>query len=277
LLAWAEPPILRAVSTLELADVAIEIAREAGRLLMSELPMGRFRGTIERKEGRELVSRVDRAAEALIARRLAEAFPDHAMLGEEQGLVQENGEADHTWIVDPLDGTTNFLHGHPIFAVSMAVLRKGELVAAVVHAPYLSEMYFAGAGEGAFLNTRSLRLATSATRTLDDALVATGFAYDRARHPNYENFVRVAERANGIRRCGAAALDLAFVAAGRYDAFWELGLRAWDVAAGALLIREAGGVVTDMQGGDAWLHGGHILAANAHLAGELRRSLDPPP
>jgi myo-inositol-1(or 4)-monophosphatase len=255
------------MANLEVAETAVDIAREAGRLLMRELPLGRFRGAIEHKEGRELVSRVDRAAEALIADRVGEAFPGHAILGEEGGLAGGDGEAEHTWIVDPLDGTTNFLHGHPMFAVSIALARfvpSFELLAAVVHLPYLSETYFAGAGEGAFLNTSSLRLAVSDANELADALVATGFAYDRERFPNYDNFVRVADRSRGIRRCGAASVDLAYVAAGRYDAFWELGLRPWDVAAGALLVREAGGVVSDGRGGDDWLQGASIIAANAH-------------
>lgn len=248
---------------------------------MAELPLGRYRGEIEDKGGGELVTRVDRASEALIRELVADVYPDHAVLGEEGG-EKGNGAHAYRWIVDPLDGTTNFLHGHPFFAVSIAVEHAGDIVAAAVHLPYFSETYFAARGEGAHMNSRQIAIHTSTTASLDDALVATGFAYDRERYPNYDNFVRIAQRTRGIRRCGAAAVDLAFVACGRYDAFWELGLKAWDVAAGALLVREAGGEVSDFAGrggrdgeeAEGWLDGGNIVATNAHLAPAIRRALD---
>ncbi len=260
----------------ELAEYAVDIAREAGKLLMRELPLGRYRGEIEDKGGGELVSKVDRASEALIRRMVASVYPDHAVLGEEGG---QDGDGSHThrWIVDPLDGTTNFLHGHPFFAVSIAVEREGEVIAAAVHVPYASETFFATRGDGAYLNSRAIRLRCSTTTTLEHALVATGFSNDRRRFPNDDNFVRVAPRARGMRRCGAAAIDLAFVACGRYDAFWELGLKAWDVAAGALLVREAGGRICDLSGGDDWLTGRNVVATNAHLSDALRALLEPPP
>jgi myo-inositol-1(or 4)-monophosphatase len=231
------------------------------------------------------VSRADRASERLILRRIRSRYPDHAVRAEESGDTHGNGEgAPYRWIVDPLDGTTNFIHGHPMFAVSIAVERlhdeapaPAHLVAAVIYLPYFSEIYIAAEGQGAYMNSRSIRLGVSPTSDLSEALVATGFAYERDRFPNYDNFVRVAEASNGIRRCGAAAIDLAYVAAGRYDAFWELGLRSHDVAAGALLVREAGGRIGDFGGGDDWLDGGHIIATNDKLFDPLRELLVPAP
>ncbi len=258
-----------------LADDAIDIAREAGKLLMADLPLGRWRGDVELKDGLELVSRVDRASEALIVARIAERYPDHDVLGEEG--ARSDGAGPYRWIVDPLDGTINYLHGHPMFAVSIAVQgRAGGIEAAVVHVPHLGEMFFAARGKGAFLNSRSIGLSVSETRALDDALVATGFAYDRQRWPNEDNFVRMLGASRGIRRCGAAAIDLAYVAAGRYDAFWELGLKSWDVAAGALLVQEAGGRIGDFDGGDDWLDGRHVIATNAHLFAEVQRRVRRP-
>jgi len=269
----------------DLADFAWQTARQAGRYLMKELPLGLWRKPVEHKTGRELVTEVDRASEKLIVEAIGERYPDHAVLAEEGGeRPAEQGQPTYRWIVDPLDGTTNFLHGHPIFAVSIAVERlapQGErlgapdIVAAVVHLPYLDESFCAASGEGAFLNAPSLRLTVSPTGELGDAVVATGFAYDRQRYPNYDNFIRLARQARGIRRCGAAAVDLAYVAAGRYDAYWELGLKAHDAAAGALLVREAGGTVTDFAGGEGWLEGGNILATNGTLHDAVRALLDP--
>lgn len=261
----------------ELCTTAVDVAIEAGKLLMADLPLGKWTGEIEDKGAGELVTRVDRASEALIRRLVRDAYPEHVVLGEEAG--QDDGEHTHRWIVDPLDGTTNYLHGHPFFAVSIAVERvaDAQLLAAVVHAPYLGETYFAAHGDGAFLNTRAISIRTTGTDSLGDALLATGFAYDRDRYPNYDNFVRIASASRGVRRCGSAALDLAYVACGRYDGFWELGLRIWDVAAGALLVREAGGTVSDFSGGDDWLTSGNVVAANATLAPLIRAKLDPPP
>jgi myo-inositol-1(or 4)-monophosphatase len=264
----------------EFVDCATGMAREVGRMLMGELPLGRWRGDVEKKAGRELVSRVDRAAEHLIVRRIRDRYPDHAIRAEESGEHDNGGTAPYRWIVDPLDGTTNFLHGHPMFAVSIGIERvhpeapkPADLVAAVIYLPYFSEIFFAAQGQGAFMNSETIRLAVSETGELSDALVATGFAYDRERWPNYENFVRIADKSRGIRRCGAAAIDLAYIAAGRYDAFWELGLRSHDVAAGSLMVREAGGRIGDFAGGDDWLDGGRIIATNTRLFDPLRELL----
>lgn len=252
-------------------ETAIDVAREAGKLVMSELPLGRFPADgVEEKTAGELVSRMDKASEALIARRLLEAFPDHAVLGEEGGR-QGAEDATCEWIVDPIDGTVNFIHGHPFFSVSIAVRRGPHIEAGAVYLPYLGESYYAARGHGAFLNSDSIRLRASDTTDLDDAMVATGFAYDRTCYPNHDNFVRVAQRARAMRRCGSAAIDLCFVAAGRYDAYWELGLKPWDLAAGALLVQEAGGEITDLDGGQDWLHGGHLVCAGTkQLAEDLR-------
>jgi myo-inositol-1(or 4)-monophosphatase len=267
-----------APSPRELAESAVEVSREAGKLLMSELPLGKWRAAVQDKGHGELVSRVDRNSEALIKKLVRQRHPDHVVLGEESGQ-DDDGEYSHRWIVDPLDGTTNFLHGHPFFAVSVAIERAvdQELVAAAVHVPYFSETYFAGAEEGAFMNSWSIPIRVSNTETLDEAVLATGFAYDRERYPNYDNFLRIAPGLRGVRRCGAAAIDLAFVACGRYDGFWELGLRIWDVAAGALLVREAGGTVCDFAGGDRWRESGNVVADNGSVGALIREKLDPPP
>jgi myo-inositol-1(or 4)-monophosphatase len=278
-------------------DVALDLARASGRTILEQVPLGLWRGEgIEHKDSRELVSRVDRASERFIVEGLRQAFPEHAILGEEGGYAAGPGaEAEWRWLVDPLDGTTNFLHGHPFFSVSIALEHRGQtppaarrlgepspaaapnIVAAVVYAPYLDECYFATRGEGAFLNSRSIRLAVSPTAVLGEALVSTGFAYERERFPNYDNFVRIAHHSLGIHRCGSAALDLAFVAAGRYDLFWELGLRPHDVAAGALLVLEAGGRVTDFAGGTDWLEGHNVIASNGPLHAAVQGLLDPFP
>jgi myo-inositol-1(or 4)-monophosphatase len=258
---------------------------------MAELPLGRWRGAgVEHKGSRELVSRVDRALEALIVDGLRDAFPYHAILGEEGGAVAGAlPEAEWRWHVDPIDGTTNYLHGHPFFCVSIGLERLSrpsvstkpsaspEMAAAAIYLPYFDELYFAEQGGGAHLNTRAMRLAVSPTTELDDALVATGFAYDRERFPNFRNFERVASASFAIHRCGSAAIDLAFVAAGRYDAFWELGLHAHDVAAGALLVTEAGGRVSDFAAGGDWLEGRSIVASNGALHDAVRALLEPWP
>ena len=241
---------------------AIETALDAGRLLIERvgLPL-----EASEKSGRgDFVTASDRASEAAIVKRLRADFPAATILGEEDGV--RYGTSDERWIVDPLDGTTNYAHGYPMFCVSIAYERAGEVVAAALYAPALDELYAAERGAGATRN--GTRTYVSATARLAEALACTGFLpgdYDR----NAENFARVARAAQGIRRDGTAALDLAFVAAGRFDAFWEFDLKAWDVAAGALLVREAGGTVSAIDGGPFTVGGGSTLASNGRLHAEM--------
>jgi myo-inositol-1(or 4)-monophosphatase len=212
----------------------------------------------------EFVSTADLKAERTLRTELTRARPGYGLLFEESG-AETGSDLRHRWIVDPLDGTTNFLHGIPHFAISIAVERDGEIVAGLVYEPVRDEMYWAEKGAGAYVNDRRLRV--SARRQLADALVATGMPpaarEDQAAQLAALAAVRAATA--GVRHMGSAALDLAYVAAGRYDGFWEFGLSPWDLAAGILLVREAGGYVSDLAGGHGMLAKGEVLAANDHL------------
>jgi len=254
---------------------AVELAAAAGELLASYYgDLGR--GDADRKGGvrRDLVSKADREAERLVFEGIPAA--DDA-IGEE-GSERATG-AERCWIVDPLDGTVNYLHGIPFWAVSIAVVEAGELVAAVVHAPALGETFTAERGRGCRLNERPV--AVSSTTDIADAVLATGFPYDRNElaDNNLDNWATMALAAAGLRRFGAAALDLAYTACGRLDGFWELHLSPWDAAAGTLLVREAGGVVSDFSGAeglDAVLYGRNIVATNGDpLHRDIRRRLAP--
>jgi myo-inositol-1(or 4)-monophosphatase len=251
---------------------------------------------IDLKGRRDLVTATDREVEAFIAERIAAQFPDDAILGEE--AVRRPGPSGRVWIVDPLDGTVNFVHQHPIFCVSIALaegyvgpprpdgafdLRASgffdpahlpRVVLGAVAAPLLRETFWAERGGGAWLNGRRLRSAT--TPELEDALVATGFAYRRNElaNNNLGNFGRLALSARGVRRGGSAALDLCYVAAGRFGAFWELYLKPWDVAAGIVLVEEAGGRVTDFAGGHRAIEGVEVLASNGRLHEAVRGKLE---
>jgi myo-inositol-1(or 4)-monophosphatase len=253
-------------------DAARAIAEEAGRLLLERF--GRLTGAeIGRKGPRDFVTAADRDAEALIVSRLAEEFPSHGVLAEEG--ARRDAPDRPTWVVDPLDGTTNYLHGIPVFAVSLGLVEAGKAVLGVIHAPALSTTWWGGPGQGCFEDDRPVSV--SVTPSLPDALLATGFAYgiDRLPDDNLDNLARVAKAARGIRRLGAAALDLAWVASGRLDGFWELHLEPWDVAAGVALVRAAGGKVTDARGGDDWLFGKSLIATNGLVHEALRGSLAP--
>jgi myo-inositol-1(or 4)-monophosphatase len=212
----------------------------------------------------DFVSTADLRAERTLKTELLRARPGYALLFEEGGAT-EGTDPHHRWIVDPLDGTTNFLHGIPHFAISIALERDGEIVAGIVYEPTRDEMFWAEKGIGAYLNDRRLRV--SARRQLGEALIGTGFPFrGHGDHPNYvATLARVMAATSGVRRLGAAALDLAYVAAGRYDGFWEFGLAPWDIAAGLLLVREAGGFVSDLAGGQTMMASGDVLAANGHL------------
>jgi myo-inositol-1(or 4)-monophosphatase len=253
-------------------DAAIEIAREAGDLLLERF--GRLTGAeIDRKGPRDLVTAADRDAEALIHRRLAAAFPDHGILGEEGARRDVPGGP--VWIVDPLDGTTNFVHGIPAFCVSLGLVEEGRPVLGVVHAPALGQTFWGAPGQGAWEGDRPVSV--SVTPEIKESLLATGFAYDLdvVRDDNLDNLARIARISRGIRRMGAAALDLAYVASGRFDGFWELYLNPWDVAGGAALVLAAGGKITDFRGGEDWLFGRHLVATNGLIHDDLRRNLSP--
>jgi myo-inositol-1(or 4)-monophosphatase len=212
----------------------------------------------------EFVTTADLRAERLLRAELAKARPGYGMLMEEGG-AEAGSDPRHRWIVDPLDGTTNFLHGIPQFAISIALEREGEIVAGLVYEPLRDEMFWAEKGAGAFLNDRRLRV--SARRRLNEAVIGTGMPFgERGGHETYlATLGAVMPATSGVRRMGAAALDLAYVAAGRLDGFWEFGLSPWDIAAGILLVREAGGYVTDLAGGHRMMETGDVLAANDHL------------
>ena len=212
----------------------------------------------------EFVSTADLRAERILRAELTRARPGYALLFEESGAAA-GPDQRHRWIVDPLDGTTNFLHGIPHFSISIALERDGEIVAGVVYEPTRDEMYAAEKGFGAYVNDRRLRV--SARRQLGEAVIGTGMPFGpRAEEPGYvDTLAAIISATSGVRRMGSAALDLAYVAAGRYDGFWEFGLAPWDIAAGILLVREAGGYVSDMAGGHEMMTTGDVLAANDHL------------
>ena len=212
----------------------------------------------------EFVSTADLKAERIIKADLRKARPGYAMLFEEGG-AEAGSDPRHRWIVDPLDGTTNFLHGIPHFAISIALERDGEIVAGVVYEPVRDEMYWAEKGLGAYVNDRRLRV--SARRRLSESLIGTGMPFGARIEPcaYMATLTALMSATAGIRRMGSAALDLAYVAAGRFDGFWEFGLEPWDLAAGILLVREAGGYVSDLSGGHDMMASGDVLAANDHL------------
>jgi myo-inositol-1(or 4)-monophosphatase len=237
-------------------ETAIEITREASALLSDFA--GRHVG-FELKGEHDLVTVADRASESLIVQRLRERYPSHAIVAEEGG--EHAGSSGFRWYVDPLDGTTNFAHGFPVYNVSIGLEHAGELIAGVVADPTRNEIFTAEKGSGAFLNGQRIHVST--VKRVEDALAATGFP-SRRRHQNVNIhfFYQLAMLSHGVRRPGAAALDLAYVACGRLDLFWEFRLNPWDLAAGVLLIREAGGCCTDMHGAPLDLRGPHVLADN---------------
>ncbi|MDN2580052.1 inositol monophosphatase family protein [Aquibium sp. ELW1220] len=262
-----------------LMRVMVEAARKAGRSLSRDF--GEVQNLqVSMKGPGDYVSQADRKAEEIIFTELSRARPGYSFLMEERGVV-EGEDAQHRWIVDPLDGTTNFLHGIPIFAVSIALERQGQLQAALVYNPAMDELYTAERGGGAFMNDRRLRVAGRSK--LSDSVIGTGIPHlGRGHHGNALIELRnVMGEVSGIRRMGAAALDLAYVAAGRLDGFWESGLSPWDMAAGLLLIREAGGFASDREGGQEMFETGNVVAGNETihrvLLRQLRKPLTPRP
>jgi myo-inositol-1(or 4)-monophosphatase len=251
---------------------AVKAARKAGSII-TRASFDLDRLTVRRKQHNDFVTEVDHAAEDAIIRTLRDAYPSHAFLGEESGTSAQADKSDYLWIIDPLDGTTNFLHGFPQYCVSIALRHKGVLQQAVIYDPNRNELFTATRGAGAFLNDRRIRV--SGTDRLEDSLIGTGFPFREFAH--FDEYLRmfgeITRRVAGVRRPGAAALDLAWVAAGRTDGFWEMGLSPWDMAAGALLVREAGGLVGDFEGGEGFLESGRVVAANSKVFAPLLQAL----
>jgi myo-inositol-1(or 4)-monophosphatase len=222
---------------------------------------------IEMKGDKDLVTEVDKESERLIVEHLLSRFPNHDIVAEESVYPQSG--SPFRWIIDPVDGTTNYAHGYPWFCSSIGLELEGELIAGVIYNPVYDELFTATKGGGAYLN--GVRLSVSTRAPLNNSLLGTGFPYDCATDPanNFANFIAFQKKARGIRRAGAAALDLAYVAAGRLDGFWELKLKAWDVAAGVLMVREAGGVVTTFDGSSFDIFSGRIVASNGLIHDEM--------
>ena len=255
-----------------LMTVMMNAARKAGRSLVRDF------GEVEQlqvsiKGPANFVSAADHRAEDIIYQELAKSRPGFGFIMEERGHV-DGSDKSHRWVVDPLDGTTNFLHSNPLFAISIGLERDGQIVAGLIYNPVLDEMFMAEKGKGAFLADRTgrdRRLRVAARKKLEDALITTGIPH-RGR-PRHDRFLRESEHlmkeVSGIRRTGSAATDLAWVAAGRFDAYYEHSLGPWDIAAGAVIVREAGGIVTDLKGGDKMLETGDVIAANGAIHKEL--------
>lgn len=259
-------------SNFEFAEIAAEIAREAGALLREFYNKGvqaEYKGDVD------LVTAADRASEKLIAARLSERLPEHGVYGEEG--TRAGLDAEYRWYVDPLDGTTNFAHGFPFFCVSMGLERRakglpadadGEIVAGVVYEPLRDELFAAERGKGAFLNGKPMRV--SKVSLLQESLLSTGFpSHKRHENPNVHFYHQVTLRSHGVRRAGAAALDLSYTACGRVEGFWEFNLNPWDTAAGSLLVEEAGGKISRFDGSKFQLNSREVLASNGEVHGEL--------
>jgi len=254
-------------------NVMVKAARRAGRSLKRDL------GEIEHlqvslKGPANFVSLADKRAEEILYQDLAKARPGYGFIGEEGGM-REGSDKSHTWIVDPLDGTTNFLHGIPQFAISIGLSREGTIIAGVIYNPANDELYISERGKGAFLNDQRLRVA--GRRQLNECVVACGLPHiGRGNHQlALQELAALQSKVAGFRRFGAASLDLAFVAAGRLDGYWERNLQPWDLAAGLLMIREAGGTVSGIQGNDDPLQTGHVVGGNEFVHGELIKILKP--
>jgi myo-inositol-1(or 4)-monophosphatase len=251
---------------------AVKAARRAGTIInrgARDLDLL----TVSAKGPKDFVSEVDRAAEAAIVETLLGVYPDHAILAEEGTAKGANAQAEYLWIIDPLDGTTNFLHGFPQYCVSIALAHRGVVSQGVIYDPVRNDLFTASRGRGAFLNDRRIRV--SKRQHLRDCLIGTGFPFrDGSYLETYLAMMRrMIQSTAGIRRPGAAALDLAYVAAGFYDGFWEVGLNPWDVAAGSLLVLEAGGLIGDLAGDGHYLYSGQVVAANPRIFAQIVKEL----
>ncbi len=251
-------------------NFAIQTARDAGAVLIDRL--GRAL-QVSNKGAIDLVTEADLASEKLIIERIKSHYPRHAILAEESGGVESaSGNSEWKWIIDPLDGTTNYAHGYPCFCVSIALARAGEIEIAAIYDPTRDEMFAAERGQGATLNGRRMRV--SNVEDLNAAMLCTGFPYNVRERPNFEReFANFTMTAQAVRRDGSAAIDLAYVACGRFDGFWEDGLNPWDVAAGVLLIKEAGGTVTDFRGAPLDIYTPKVLASNGLIQDAMMRVL----
>lgn len=252
-----------------LLNIAIKAARAASKVIIHNIERI-DQIEINKKGHADFVSEVDKQAEQVIIEIILSAYPDHCILAEESGAQGDISKSDHEWIIDPLDGTTNYLHGNPVYAISIAVRVKGKLQAGVIYDPSRDELFTASLGKGAHLNNRRIRV--SDTRRLSDALFATGFPYSDMQYldPWLAVFKSLVPHVAGVRRAGSAAIDLAYTACGRFDGFWEFGLQSWDIAAGILIIQEAGGFTCDNLGEQNMLDSGHIIAGNPRLFGPLK-------
>ena len=255
-------------------NMAVRAARRAGTVILRSLEK-RDDLEIETKSKNDFVTEVDRQAEAAIIDILLKAYPSHSILAEESGNCGTEKNNDYQWIIDPLDGTTNFLHGNPQFSISIGLKHKDKLEQAVVYDPLREELYTASRGKGAFLNNRRIRVNKS--MTLEGALLGTGFPFKQQEHiDSYLNtFKALFAYASDMRRPGSAALDLAYVAAGRLDGFWELGLQKWDIAAGVLLVQEAGGLVGDFSGGSEYMNTGNLVAGSPKVFKGILETIKP--
>ncbi len=253
-------------------NIAVRAARAAGDVVL------RYHNqidllTIKSKSENDFVSEVDKAAENAIINEIKKAFPEHSILGEETGEIL--GDSSYQWVIDPLDGTANYLHGFPQYAISIALFENKVTTHGVVYDPFKEELYTASKGEGAYLNNERMRV--TSTNGLQNTLIGTGFPF---RHPEHldcylKTFKAIHPHVSGIRRAGSAALDLAYLAAGRLDGFWEIGLNSWDIAAGALLVKEAGGFIGDFSGRDQYLETGNVVAGNADVYKILLKTIHP--
>jgi myo-inositol-1(or 4)-monophosphatase len=251
-------------------NIAVRAARRAGSII-NRAALGGDALVVRTKRANDFVTQVDRAAEEAIIEIVRKAYPDHGFLAEESGTMSK--DAEYRWIIDPLDGTTNFIHGFPQYGVSIAIEHRGALAHAVVYDPAKNELFTASKGRGAFVNDRRVRV-SKCTR-LQEALIGTGFPFKEVSRLDLytRQLVRFMQTSAGVRRAGAAALDLAYVACGRLDGFWELGLSPWDMAAGTLLIQEAGGLVGDLQGDSGFMESGDICAATPKIFPALLEAL----
>ncbi len=250
-------------------NIAVRAARKAGSVINRAALAGGL--NVRSKRAKDYVTQVDQAAEQAIIEIVKKAYPDHGFLAEESGAAA--ADAEYVWVIDPIDGTTNFIHGFPQYCTSIAIQHRGALAHAVIYDPVANELFTASKGRGAFLNDRRIRVTPLAK--LGEALVGTGFPFkELSRLDLYmRQLGTMMKTCSGVRRAGAAALDLAYVACGRLDAFWELGLSPWDMAAGALLIQEAGGLVGDLKGDQTYLETGDIVAATPKVFPALLEAL----